>query len=252
MSQLPAFLDGLNLPAALAGALARPEKSGPVIKMCGLSTPGTLEAALGAGAELVGFVFFPKSPRNLVLEASDALGNQASGRAVKVALSVDADDAQLDAIVSHLKPDMLQFHGAETPARVTAAKARYGLPVMKALGISGPADLAAIPAYDGIADRLLFDAKPPKGADLPGGNGVTFDWDLLKNLSLKAPFMLSGGLDAANVAEAARRTGAAAVDVSSGIESAPGVKDPVRISAFVTALRGAQSMESLGSTRTTR
>lgn len=252
MSNLPAFLDGLSLPASLAAALARPEKSDPSIKICGLSTSDTLEAALTSGAELVGFVFFPKSPRNLTLEACAPLGQQASNRAVKVALSVDADDALLDAIVAHLKPDMLQFHGSESPDRIIAAKARYGLPVMKALGISGPADLTAIPAYDGVADRLLFDAKPPKGADLPGGNGVTFDWDLLKGLSLKAPFMLSGGLDAANVAEAADRTGAAAVDVSSGVESAPGVKDPARIAAFVAALKASKSMESLGSARTTR
>lgn len=252
MSPLPAFLDGLNLPASLAEPLSRRAHSGPVIKICGLSTPDTLASALTVGAELVGFVFFPKSPRHLTLEACVPLGQQAADQAVKVALSVDADDALLDAIVGHLKPDMLQFHGSESPARIAAAKARYGLPVMKALGISGPADLAAIAAYDGVADRLLFDAKPPKGADLPGGNGVTFDWNLLAGLSLKAPFMLSGGLDAANVAEAARQTGAAAVDVSSGVESSAGVKDPARIGAFVAALRGPNATESLGSKGATR
>ncbi len=252
MSTLPAFLDGLALPAPLRAALGEPMRRGPAVKICGLSTPDTLETALVAGAELVGFVFFPKSPRNLTLEAVRPLAYQAANRAVKVALSVDAQDDLLDAIVAQMKPDMLQFHGSESPERIMAAKARYGLPIMKALGISGPADLAAIPAYDGIADRLLFDAKPPKGADLPGGNGLTFDWDLLAGLSLKSPFMLSGGLDASNVAEAAARTRAGAVDVSSGVESAPGVKDPTRIDAFITALRGPTRMEPLGSTRTTR
>lgn len=252
MTTLPAFLDGLSLPASLRESLARERVSGPAVKICGLSTPETLEAALTAGAELVGFVFFPKSPRHLTLETAAALGAQVTSRAVKVALSVDADDALLEAIVARLKPDMLQLHGHESPARVSAIKTRFGLPVMKAIGISGSDDLAAVAAYDGIADRILFDGKPPKGADLPGGNGLTFDWDVLKSLALKAPYMLSGGLDAANVAEAARRTGAPAVDVSSGVESAPGQKDPARIAAFIEALRGAKSAEPLGSTRATR
>ncbi len=252
MSTLPDFFDGLALPAPLRAALGGSMRTGPAVKICGLSTPGTLEAALSAGAELVGFVFFPKSPRNLTLEAVPPLAAQASNRAVKVALSVNAGDDLLDAIVDQMQPDMLQFHGTESPERVLAAKARYGLPIMKALGISGAEDLAAIPAFDGVADRLLFDAKPPKGADLPGGNGLAFDWDLLAGLTLKSPFMLSGGLDASNVAEAASRTRAGAVDVSSGVESAPGLKDPAQIEAFITALRGHQRMEPLGSTRATR
>ncbi len=252
MSSTPAFLDGLSLPAPLREAIARRSATGPAIKICGLSTPETLEAAISAGAELVGFVFFPKSPRHLGFETAAALGAQAANRSVKVALSVDADHALLDAIVAGLKPDMLQFHGSESPARVAEAKARYGLPVMKAIGISGPADLAAIGAYDGVADRILFDAKPPKGADLPGGNGLTFNWDILSGIRLQAPFMLSGGLEPANVAEAARQTLAPAVDVSSGVESAPGVKDPIRIAAFVAALRDPKSMEALGSSGATR
>jgi phosphoribosylanthranilate isomerase len=247
-----AFFDGLNLPAPLQEALERPQGTGPAIKICGLSTPKTLEAALVAGVELVGFVFFPKSPRHLTFETAAALGEQANGRSVKVALSVDADDALLDTMIAKLKPNLLQFHGSETPSRVAEVKARYGLPVMKALGISGPSDLAAISAYDGVADRILFDAKPPKGADLPGGNGLAFDWDLLAGVKLQAPFMLSGGLDATNVAEATRRTQAPAVDVSSGVESAPGLKDPTKIAAFVAALRGAKSTEMLGSAGATR
>ena len=252
MSTTPNFLDGLSLPAPLREVLARASKIGPTIKICGLSTPETLESALSAGVELVGFVFFPKSPRHLSFETATALGAQAANRSVKVALSVDADDALLDAIIAQLKPDMLQFHGSESPARIAEAKARYGLPVMKAIGISGPADLAAIAAYDGVADRILFDAKPPKGADLPGGNGLTFDWDILAGIELKAPFMLSGGLEATNVIQAVRQTHAPAVDVSSGVESAPGVKDPARIAAFVAALRNPKSMEALGSAGATR
>ena len=252
MSTKPAFLDGLSLPAPLREALARHATPGPAIKICGLSTPETLNAAIKAGVELVGFVFFPKSPRHLSFETAAALGKLAANRSVKVALSVDADDALLDAITTHLKPDMLQFHGSESPARVAEAKARYGLPVMKAIGISGPADLAALAAYNGVADRILFDAKPPKGADLPGGNGLTFDWDILTGIRLKAPFMLSGGLEPANVAEAARRTHAPAVDVSSGVEFQPGVKDPARMAAFVAALRDPKSMEALGSAGATR
>ena len=252
MSTKPPFLDGLSLPSPLREALARHATPGPAIKICGLSTPETLDAAITAGVELVGFVFFPKSPRHLSFETAAALGKQAANRSVKVALSVDADDALLDAITTHLKPDMLQFHGSESPARVAEAKARYGLPVMKAIGISGPADLAAVAAYDGVADRILFDAKPPKGADLPGGNGLTFDWDILTGTRLKAPFMLSGGLEPANVAEAARQTHAPAVDVSSGVESQPGVKDPARMAAFVAALRDPKSMEALGSAGATR
>jgi phosphoribosylanthranilate isomerase len=249
-----AFLNGLNFPEPLREALARrgPPR-GPAIKICGLSTSATLAAALDAGSDLVGFVFFPKSPRHLALEAAAHLALVAGARAVKVALVVDADDETLEAVASRVAPDMLQLHGRETPERVAEIKARFGLPVMKAIGVSGPADLACVADYDAVADRLLFDAKPPAGADLPGGNGLSFDWDLLKGVSLKAPFMLSGGLDARNAVEAAVRTGAGAVDVSSGVESSPGQKDPAKIAAFVRTLRSAAGdIETLGSDDATR
>ncbi len=248
-----AFLAGLAFPEPLREALARrPAPPGPAIKICGLSTPSTLASALDAGAYFVGFVFFPKSPRHLSLEMAAHLALITGTRAVKVALTVDADDTALDAIVGGIGPDMLQLHGHETPARVAAVKARFCLPVIKAIGVSGRDDLAAIECYAGVADRLLFDAKPPAGADLPGGNGQAFDWDLLKELRLDAPFMLSGGLDARNVVEAALRTGAGAVDVSSGVESAPGQKDPARLAAFVRTLRNAAGVETLGSDAATR
>ncbi len=242
------FLAGLTFPEATRTALAlRARALGPAIKICGLSTPDTLNAALDGGVDLVGFVFFPKSPRHLTLDKAADLAAITGTRAIKVALSVDADDAALEAIVSALDPDMLQLHGHESPARVAAVRARFGLPVMKAIGVSSAGDLAGVPAYACVADRLLFDAKPPAGADLPGGNGLVFDWELLKGLDLPAPFMLSGGLDAHNVVEAALRTGAGAVDVSSGVESAPGQKDPARISAFIQTLRAGVCDETLGS-----
>jgi len=248
------FLAGLPFPEPVREALTRREPlRGPAIKICGLSTAATLGASLEAGVDLVGFVFFPKSPRHLTLDAASHLSVVTGARAVKVALTVDADDAFLDALVASVAPDMLQLHGHETPERVAAVKARFGLPVMKALGIAGRDDLAAISAYSSIADRLLFDAKPPAGADLPGGNGVAFDWSLLNDLALPAPFMLSGGLDAKNVVEAAARTGAGAVDVSSGVESGPGQKDAARIAGFIHAVRSAAGgIETLGSDSTTR
>ena len=248
-----AFLAGLAFPEPVREALARrAPPQGPAIKICGLSTAATLTAALDAGTDLVGFVFFPKSPRHLTLEAAAPLALVAGLRALTVALTVDADDDALDAIVAGIAPHMLQLHGHETPERVAAIKARFGLPVMKAIGVSGPNDLAAVHRYAGVADRLLFDAKPPAGADLPGGNGQAFDWDLLKAVRLDAPFMLSGGLDARNVVEAAVRTGCGAVDVSSGVESAPGHKDPAKIAAFVRTLRSAAGLETLGSDDATR
>ena len=249
-----AFLAGLNFPEPLREALSRRVPThGPAIKVCGLSTPSTLATALDAGADLVGFVFFPKSPRHLSLETAAHLAVITGVRAIKVALAVDADNEALDAVVAGISPDMLQLHGHETPQRVVEIKARYRLPVMKAIGVSGPADLALAADYAGVADRLLFDAKPPAGADLPGGNGLSFDWDLLKSVTLDAPFMLSGGLDARNVVEAAVRTGAGAVDVSSGVESAPGQKDPAKIAAFVRTIRSASGdIETLGSGGATR
>lgn len=208
------------------------------IKICGLSTPETLDAALGAGADWVGFVRFARSPRHVELEAARVLSRQAKGRAGRVVLLVDPDDAALAAAIEAIAPDLIQLHGRESPERVSEIRAATGLPVMKALGIAGAADLAAIPAYAAVADRLLLDAKAPPGAALPGGNGVSFDWSLLAGADLPAGLMLSGGLGPENVAEALARTGLRAVDVSSGVESAPGIKDPARIAAFVTAARG--------------
>jgi phosphoribosylanthranilate isomerase len=209
----------------------------PLVKICGLSTEETLAAAIEAGAERVGFVFFPRSPRYLTLEKAAALARRARGRAAVVALVVDAGDAALDTISEAVAPDMVQLHGQETPERVQALRARLGRPVMKALGISTAADLDAVPAFAAVADEILFDAKPPRGAVLPGGNGVAFDWRLLAALDLPVPFMLSGGLGPRNVGEALRVTGAPGVDVSSGVESAPGVKDPDLIAAFVRAAK---------------
>ena len=211
-----------------------------LVKICGLSEPLTLEATIAAGADLAGFVFFPKSPRHIDFDAARALGAQAAGRIRKVALAVDADDATLDAAVAALSPDLLQLHGHESPARVAEVKKRYGLPVIKAIGVATAADVIAAQVYDGVADWLLFDAKPAPNAAVPGGAGVAFDWDLLRNISAKN-WMLSGGLDPDNVVEALRRTQAPAVDVSSGVERARGVKDAEKISAFVTRVRALSS-----------
>jgi phosphoribosylanthranilate isomerase len=209
----------------------------PLVKICGLSTPETLDVALDAGADMVGFVFFPPSPRNISLETARALELRVKDRAKKVALVVDADDTLLEQIVAALKPDLLQLHGHETPQRVAAIRESFGLPVMKALAIETKADLAAITPYTSIADRLLFDARPPREATRPGGLGKRFDWHLLEGLDLPVPTMLSGGLDPVNVADALRITRAPGVDVSSGVESASGVKDPEKIRAFIRAAR---------------
>lgn len=211
----------------------------PLIKICGLSTPETLDAALDAGAGMVGFVFFPPSPRTLNFEQAAALSAQTRGRALKVALSVNADDDLLAGIVEHLRPDILQFHGQESPERILAVKARHGLPVMKAIHVSEPADLAAVNRYEASADRLLFDARPPQGATLPGGNGAAFDWTILRDIQTTRPWMLSGGLHPGNVAEALAITHAPGLDVSSGVESAPGVKNIALIHAFVSNARKA-------------
>jgi phosphoribosylanthranilate isomerase len=208
-----------------------------LVKICGLSTPEALDAALDAGADMVGFVFFAPSPRNISLETARALSARVKDRAEKVALTVDADDLVLAQIIDAQQPDVLQLHGHETPERVTAIKQRFGLPVMKALAIETQSDLAAIRSYTHIADRLLFDARPPRDATRPGGLGKPFDWQLLQNLDLPIPYLLSGGLDAENVAEALRITRALGVDVSSGVERTPGVKDPDKIRAFVRAAR---------------
>ncbi len=212
-----------------------------VVKICGLSTPETLDVALDAGADLVGFVFFPPSPRNVDFSAARALGRRVAGRAGKVALTVDAADALLRTIVETLAPDMLQLHGQETPERVSAVKARFGRPVVKAIPVADAADLAKVPIYAAVADRLLFDARAPCAATRPGGLGRPFDWRLLAGLDPGVPFMLSGGLDAGNVATALAVTYAPAVDVSSGVERAPGVKDADKIRAFIRAARQADA-----------
>ena len=210
-----------------------------LVKICGLSSPEALDVALECGADLVGFVFFPPSPRHLGFDAARALSARVNGRAGKVALSVDADDATLDAVVAALRPDILQLHGQEPPNRVTTLKRRYGLPVMKAIPVETSADLAAIRPYIGVADSLIFDARPPRAATRPGGLGRRFDWGLLRDIDRTVPFMLSGGLDAENVGEALRVTRAGGVDVSSGVERAPGQKDPDKIRAFIRAARDA-------------
>ena len=212
-----------------------------LVKICGLSTAETLDVALEVGADAVGFVFFPPSPRHLAYDAARALGARVKGRAEKVALSVDADDAMLGAVVEALRPDALQLHGTEAPERVADIKRRFRLPVMKAIPVEARSDLAAVARYTGVADRLLFDARAPREATRPGGLGKPFDWRLLENLDPGIPFMLSGGLDAGNVGEALRITRARCVDVSSGVERAPGEKDPDKIRAFVRAARAAEA-----------
>jgi phosphoribosylanthranilate isomerase len=210
------------------------------IKICGLSTPDTVAAALGGGASHIGFIFFPKSPRNVSPELAGQLRQAATGRAKAVAVTVDAADEQLDQIVSAMGPGMLQLHGKETPQRVKQVKARYGLPVIKALSVSSADDLAAIKTYRGIADRILLDAKAPKGSELPGGNGVTFDWTLLNGLDADVDYMLSGGLNAENVGEALEIANPPGLDISSGVESAPGVKDVGLIRNFFAAVKAAR------------
>jgi len=211
-----------------------------LVKICGLSTRETLDVALEAGADMVGFVFFPPSPRHLSLEVARELGGRVKRRAVKVALTVDADDATLANIVEALQPDILQLHGKETVARLRDIKQRFGLPVMKVIAVETPADLAPLPGYAAVADRILFDAHAPKEATRPGGLGTVFDWHVLEKLDLQ--FMVSGGLTAANVAEAVGVTRAGGVDVSSGVEQAPGVKDPEMIHAFIRAARATEEL----------
>lgn len=211
------------------------------IKICGLKTPEALDAALAGGASHVGFIFFAKSPRNVSPEDAGRLRGAARGRAKAVAVTVDADDAFLDAIVAAMGPDMLQLHGGESRERVAAVRARYRLPVIKALSISAAADLDAIGPYRGVADSFLFDAKPPKGSELPGGNGVSFDWRLLAGIDPSIDYLLSGGLNAANVGEALRLASPPGIDISSGVESAPGVKDATLIAEFFRAVERAKA-----------
>ncbi len=205
------------------------------VKICGLGSAADVAACAQAGAAYVGFVFFPKSPRHLSLDAARAMALEVPMGIAKVALTVDATDAVLDQLVEAVPLDMLQLHGAETPDRVADLRARYGLPVMKAVGVADESDLPALNDYALAADQLLIDAKPPRDADLPGGNGLTFDWRLIAGRRWPVPWMLAGGLTPDNVAEAVRLTGAQQVDVSSGVESAPGVKDAGLIRRFIEA-----------------
>ena len=209
------------------------------VKICGLATAATLEAALDAGADMVGLVFFAKSPRFVGLDHAHELAVQARDRAKIVALTVDAEDDLLAAIVRVVGPDLLQLHGHETPQRVAAIKQAFALPAMKAIGVSEAADFARARDYEAVADWLLIDAKPPKDAVLPGGNGRPFEWRLARDFAPKIPWLLSGGLDADNVGEAIALSGARGVDVSSGVERAPGVKDETKIAAFAAAARAA-------------
>ncbi|KAB2915848.1 MAG: phosphoribosylanthranilate isomerase [Hyphomicrobiaceae bacterium] len=209
------------------------------VKICGLRTEVGLDAALEGGADFVGFVFFPPSPRNLAPEAAAPLAAKARGRAVIVALLVDPDDALVEAVVVLVAPDMLQLHGEESPERVREIRRRWGRPVMKAIKVRTADDAEAALRYP-EADLILFDARPPAGATRPGGHGAAFDWRVLDGVKDQVPYMLSGGLTPENVAEAVRSTGAPAVDVSSGVESRPGEKDPDLIRRFLRAAKGAK------------
>ncbi|WP_108835385.1 phosphoribosylanthranilate isomerase [Tateyamaria sp. Alg231-49] len=207
------------------------------VKICGLSQAEHVSAAVEAGAKYIGFVFFPKSPRNVSLEQARALALEVPPGVAKVALVVNADDAFLDDLTATVPLDMLQLHGSESPERVADIKVRYGLPVMKAVGVGDASDLAALDSYGAVADQLLVDTKAPKGADLPGGNGATFDWTLIAGRRWPVPWMLAGGLTQDNVAEAVRVTGARQVDLSSAVETAPGHKDSGLIQSFLAATR---------------
>jgi phosphoribosylanthranilate isomerase len=206
------------------------------VKICGLSDEEGVDAALRAGADFVGFVFFPPSPRNIAPARAAALAARARGKTRVAALTVDADDRRLAEIVEILRPDLLQLQGRETPERVAAVRTRFGRPVMKAIGVAAAADLAETARY-AAADRFLLDAKPPKGATRPGGNGAAFDWTILAGFACPKAWLLAGGLTPDNVAGALAASGAAGVDVSSGVETAPGKKDPALIHAFVAAVR---------------
>ena len=205
------------------------------VKICGLTDAAAVKAAVEGGAAMCGFVFFPASPRNLTPKEAAELTKGVPEGVIRVGLTVDADDALLAEIASVAKVDMVQLHGAETPARTNEVRERFGLPVIKVLAVQGPDDLAAAKAYQGVADRLMFDAKPPEDASRPGGNARTFDWRVLKNQTFALPWLLAGGLTAENLTEAVKTSGAVAVDVSSGVEDAPGVKNVDKIRAFLAA-----------------
>lgn len=213
------------------------------VKICGLSTADAVDRAVERGATHIGFIFFEKSPRHIAPEIAGELADRVRGRVKIVAVTVDADDEELDDIVSLLRPDILQLHGHESPERILHIKALYGLPVMKVFSIRDEADLDRVDPFIGVADRFLFDAKAPKGSDLPGGNGVSFDWNLMASLDEGVDYMLSGGLNKDNVASAIASTRATGIDVSSGVESAPGVKDLAMIDAFFEAVAEAKAMK---------
>ena len=208
------------------------------VKICGLTKSADISAAVHAGASYVGFVFFPKSPRHLALKDASILAASVPAGICKVALTVNADDAQLDQLIGAVPLDMLQLHGTESPERVAEVQDRFGLPVMKAVGVADEGDLPGLNEYLRVADQVLVDAKPPAGAKLPGGNGLSFDWRLIAGRRWPVPWMLAGGLTSENIQEATRLTGARQVDVSSGVESAPGVKDPAKIRLFCAAATG--------------
>jgi phosphoribosylanthranilate isomerase len=208
------------------------------VKFCGLTESPDIPAAILAGARYVGLVFFRRSPRHLALQDAAFMATSVPEGVCKVGLVVDPDDTLLDHLLDAVPLDMLQLHGHETPARVAAIKARTGLPVMKAVGVADAGDLATLDSYLAVADQILVDAKPPREATLPGGNGLAFDWRLIAGRRWPVPWMLAGGLTPDNVAEAIRVTGARQVDVSSGVETAPGVKDAARMAAFAAALSG--------------
>lgn len=207
------------------------------VKICGLTDSADIPAAILAGASYVGFVFFPKSPRHLTLSTAAEMAGAVPDDITTVALTVDADDDMLDALTKSVPLDMLQLHGHESPARVAEVKARYGLPVMKAIGIASETDLTQIDFYSKVADQLLIDAKPPEGADRPGGNAVAFDWRLIAGRRWSVPWMLAGGLTPDNVADAVRLTGASQIDVSSGVERAPGIKDADKMRLLIDNAR---------------
>lgn len=216
----------------------------PDIKICGLKTPEAVDRAVARGATHIGFIFFPKSPRNIDPDVAGELADRVRGRVKIVAVTVNADDEELDDIVSLLRPDILQLHGSESPERVLHIKALYGLPVMKVFSVKEAGDLDRIDPYVGVADRFMFDAKAPQGSELPGGNGVSFDWSLMASLDESVDYMLSGGLNKDNVALALASTKARAIDVSSGVESAPGIKDLGMIDAFFDAVAEAAARKS--------
>ena len=210
------------------------------VKICGVNSPEAADAVVAAGADYAGLVFFPRSPRHVTPEQATSLAARLRNRCRVVAVLVDAGDAEIEPAVKAARPDLLQLHGRETPERVAAIRHRFGIPVMKAIAVAGAEDFAAVPAYEGVADRLLFDAPAPRSALRPGGHGAAFDWQLLRGRRFSRPWLLSGGLNPENVARAIRACEAPGVDCSSGVETSPGAKSPQLIRTFAAAARAAQ------------